>query len=273
MKVDWGKFGKYELRADGGNPKSLVGAVAGSSNPDDWRKANFVARSRRGRRCSPARRGSCTLRAARRSASSSTPTALNTPAHPAHSWYKLDGDAVFVEWGKYGQYEFVLDVAKREMNGHLRGNEKSWRRLETPSRWRRTRRSTTAATITRGAREGGYWADGIDLEAWKNSAPRVLFTAVCCSQGFAFFFRLFVADSWRRPQPRTASTSRCARRGPSCSAACACAPRRRLRPPFASRFGATAPQNGRRRRERTGRCGRQSAARRSSQPTASSTSL
>ena len=40
------------------------------------------------------------------------------------------GDAVFVEWGKYGQYEFVLDVAKREMNGHLRGNEKSWRRLE-----------------------------------------------------------------------------------------------------------------------------------------------
>ena len=55
---------------------------------------------------------------------------FNAPAYPAHSWYKIDGDAVFVEWGKYGQYEFVLDVAKREMNGHLRGNEKSWRRLE-----------------------------------------------------------------------------------------------------------------------------------------------
>ena len=30
VKVDWGKFGKYELRADGGNPTSLVGAVAGT---------------------------------------------------------------------------------------------------------------------------------------------------------------------------------------------------------------------------------------------------
>ena len=49
---------------------------------------------------------------------------------PGDQLVAIDGDAVFVEWGKYGQYEFVLDVAKREMNGHLRGNEKSWRRLE-----------------------------------------------------------------------------------------------------------------------------------------------
>ena len=131
VKVDWGKFGKYELRADGGNPKSLVGAVAGSSNPDDWRKANFV-------RAFTPQEALLSGSAWQLHFEGGSPFRVefhadghfNAPAYPAHSWYKLDGDAVFVEWGKYGQYEFVLDVAKREMNGHLRGNEKSWRRLE-----------------------------------------------------------------------------------------------------------------------------------------------
>jgi len=131
VKVDWGKFGKYELRADGGNPKSLVGAVAGSSNPDDWRKANFV-------RAFTPQEALLSGSAWQLHFEGGSPFRVefhadghfNAPAYPAHSWYKIDGDAVFVEWGKYGQYEFVLDVAKREMNGHLRGNEKSWRRLE-----------------------------------------------------------------------------------------------------------------------------------------------
>ena len=120
-----------ELRADGGNPKSLVGAVAGSSNPDDWRKANFV-------RAFTPQEALLSGSAWQLHFEGGSPFRVefhadghfNAPAYPAHSWYKLDGDAVFVEWGKYGQYEFVLDVAKREMNGHLRGNEKSWRRLE-----------------------------------------------------------------------------------------------------------------------------------------------
>ena len=135
LKIDWGKFGKYVLRSAGGNPGEppavLAGGVDGSTNPDDWRKATFVR--------------SFTPQEALLSGSAwqlhfenGTPFRVefhadghfDSPSYPAHSWWKLDGDKVLVDWGKFGQYDFVIDVANKVLNGHLRGNEKSWRRLE-----------------------------------------------------------------------------------------------------------------------------------------------
>ena len=38
-----------------------------------------------------------------------------------------------IEWGKYGSYDFTLDVEKKVMTGALRGNPASWRRRESKS--------------------------------------------------------------------------------------------------------------------------------------------
>ena len=39
-------------------------------------------------------------------------------------------DQISIEWGKYGSYDFKVDVANKVLNGNLRGNPASWRRLE-----------------------------------------------------------------------------------------------------------------------------------------------
>ena len=131
VKVDWGKFGKYELRADGGNPKSLVGAVAGSSNPDDWRKANFV-------RAFTPQEALLSGSAWQLHFEGGSPFRVEfhadgrfvCPSFPGQFTYTLRDDAVAVEWGKYGSYDFTLDVGAKVMAGCLRGNAAAWRRAE-----------------------------------------------------------------------------------------------------------------------------------------------
>ena len=239
MKVDWGKFGKYELRADGGNPKSLVGAVAGSSNPDDWRKANFV-------RAFTPQEALLSGSAWQLHFEGGSPFRVefhadghfNAPAYPAHSWYKLDGDAVFVEWGKYGQYEFVLDVAKREMNGHLRGNEKSWRRLEYTEPMAAYGKHT-AATTTGGARGRVELIRGVE-KFHAACSQRVLLACVQIHGDVRNRERLL---SVRSTRPVLLRRVRVRLRDGAAPAAVRVAVRRRL-------------QNGRRPHERTGRCGR-----------------
>ena len=53
-------------------------------------------------------------------------------AYPGHFSYKLNSEAntVAIEWGKYGSYDFTIDVEKKVLTGSLRGNPASWRRLE-----------------------------------------------------------------------------------------------------------------------------------------------
>jgi len=47
VKIDWGRFGRYELNAKSGDAGAgvtavLMGSVAGSDATDDWRTASFV---------------------------------------------------------------------------------------------------------------------------------------------------------------------------------------------------------------------------------------
>ena len=46
--------------------------------------------------------------------------------------YHLDfpDDAVAVMWGRFGKYDFKLDMSTKEMTGSRHGDPASWRRLE-----------------------------------------------------------------------------------------------------------------------------------------------
>ena len=51
-------------------------------------------------------------------------------SYPAHSHWSLDetGKQLSLNWDKYGQYELVIDVASRTMQGCAKGNPASWSR-------------------------------------------------------------------------------------------------------------------------------------------------
>ena len=52
-----------------------------------------------------------------------------SPSFPGNFSYTLSDDSVAVEWGRYGSYDFKLDVSTKEMAGSYRGDLASWRRL------------------------------------------------------------------------------------------------------------------------------------------------
>ena len=125
--IDWRKYGKYDLVIN--DDGSLAGSVQGK--PDDWRKAAFV------RAFSPAElllSGSSWML----SYEGGKPFGVefhadghfHSPNYPGHFLWTLDENKVAVNWGKYGSYDFDLDVEGRAMSGHVRGNPDSWRKLE-----------------------------------------------------------------------------------------------------------------------------------------------
>ena len=127
LEIDWGKFGQYVLNVEG---EQLKGGVRG--NPSDWRIATFK------RAFTDAEKilsGSAWMI----HFENGTPFRVEFRAdghfhcasYPGHFSYKLvEPNLVYVEWGKYGSYDFELDVAGKQMKGSLRGNAASWRRLE-----------------------------------------------------------------------------------------------------------------------------------------------
>ena len=137
VKIDWGRFGKYELNAKSGDAGAgvtavLMGSVAGSDATDDWRTATFVRpftpqeELLSGSAWELHHEGGTPFRVEFHASGD-----FHCKAYPGlrHTW-TLDGDRVAVDWGVYGQYELTIDAAARQMRGHLRGNAASWRRLE-----------------------------------------------------------------------------------------------------------------------------------------------
>mmetsp|Transcript_23929 Transcript_23929/g.77241 ORF Transcript_23929/g.77241 Transcript_23929/m.77241 type:complete len:191 (+) Transcript_23929:51-623(+) len=127
VRVDWGKYGKYELamQPDG----SLSGGVLGK--PEDWRKAVFV------RAFTPTEEllsGSAWMLHYENGVPFRVEFHADGHFHSAdyagHHLWKLDGNKVAVDWGKYGQYDLEVDPNSRQAAGSLRGNPASWRKLQ-----------------------------------------------------------------------------------------------------------------------------------------------
>merc|ERR1712107_609023 len=133
LDIDWGKFGQYQLVVKG---EELVGSVRGSTDEKDWRKATFKQAFTPEEELLSAsawmlhHEGGSPFRIEFRADGH-----FHCDAYPGHFSYKLlqgaiSGNKVMVEWGKYGSYDFQLDAATKTMTGHLRGDEKNWRRCE-----------------------------------------------------------------------------------------------------------------------------------------------
>ncbi|EOD04073.1 hypothetical protein EMIHUDRAFT_439283 [Emiliania huxleyi CCMP1516] len=137
--VNWGKYGNYQLTAqpDGSFAGGVLTTDASGApvvNTNDWRKATFV------RAFTPAEEllsGSAWML----HYENGVPFRVefhadghfHSPAYPGHHLWKLNGNQVAIEWGKYGSYDLTLEVAadrrQSTASGSLRGHPASWRRL------------------------------------------------------------------------------------------------------------------------------------------------
>lgn len=128
LDIDWGKFGQYVLVVKG---DELVGSVRGSQDEKDWRKASLKRAFTQQEELLSAsawmlhHEGGTPFRVEFRADGH-----FNCDAYPGHHFYKLDGDKVAVDWGKFGSYDFTLDAAAKVMTGSLRGDPASWRKCE-----------------------------------------------------------------------------------------------------------------------------------------------
>ena len=130
LEIDWDRFGQYVLQLEG---DELVGSVKGREA--SWRRARFK------RAFTPQEEllsGSAWMLHGKAGAPFRVEFHADgrfvCPTHPGSTLggcsYTLSGDAVAVEWGKFGSYEFRLDASTREMAGSSRQDPASPRRLE-----------------------------------------------------------------------------------------------------------------------------------------------
>ena len=144
LEIDWGKYGQYVLKVQG---SELVGGVRG--NESDWRKASF-------KRAFTPQEELVSGSAWMLHFENGVPFRIELRAdghfhcasYPGHFSYKLNSEAgtLAIEWGKYGSYDFTIDVEKKVLTGALRGNPASWRRCESKTTGKTTSKTTSKTT-------------------------------------------------------------------------------------------------------------------------------
>mmetsp|Transcript_45361 Transcript_45361/g.81579 ORF Transcript_45361/g.81579 Transcript_45361/m.81579 type:complete len:206 (+) Transcript_45361:116-733(+) len=136
LKIDWKKFGKYEMKFDP-STKSMEGnAIPKSDDEKNWRKATFV------RDISPVEAlllgdGAGTEWDFQWSGGS-FPVKFKADGYnhfqcddfPAHAHWSLDGDTLKINWAQFGNYELKVDAAAKTMDGCSVGGDpaKDWRK-------------------------------------------------------------------------------------------------------------------------------------------------
>ncbi|CAK9082627.1 unnamed protein product [Durusdinium trenchii] len=159
VKIDWKRFGKYELKFDA-ETKSMDGnAVPKSDDEKNWRKAAFS------RELSPLevltfQEAYSNFTVSLVEVSSLQALLLGDGAgsewdfewsggkfpvkfkadgynhfqcdeFPAHAHWSLDGDKLTINWADYGTYDMTVNIAESTMEGCMRGGEaKDWRKAQ-----------------------------------------------------------------------------------------------------------------------------------------------
>lgn len=138
VKIDWAKFGKYELTFDPAT-KTMEGSVIPKRDDDkSWRKASFS------RELSPVE--ALLLGDGAGSewdfewSGGSFPVKFKADGynhfqcddHPAHAHWSLDGDKLKINWAQYGNFELDVDPSEKTMNGGAVGAsiETDWRKAK-----------------------------------------------------------------------------------------------------------------------------------------------
>jgi len=129
VSVDWGKFGKYEFEL--AKDKSMDGwnVPRNIEDPNNWRKTVF--------KC-PISPEELTLLGDGAGtewdfewSGGSFPVIFKADGYnhftcedfPEHSHWTLEGGKLFINWGKYGNYDMTIDVEAKTMEGGAKGGD------------------------------------------------------------------------------------------------------------------------------------------------------
>lgn len=133
LKIDFVKFGKYELTAEGADGKAWAGSAAG--NPSNWRKMALS------RPFSAAERALMDSEWDFVHPGGSFKVEFRADGYnhfvcsdfPAHSHWRLDNGEtptplLYINWGKYGEYDLTLAADGQSMAGSAKGAPDNWRK-------------------------------------------------------------------------------------------------------------------------------------------------
>merc|ERR1719502_1976289 len=114
LSIEWGKFGQYMLELKDPATRYFEGSAVGK--PESWRKMKLKR---------PGGKFNIEFRA-----DGFNHFVCND--FPAHSHWRLDNaecatPTVYINWGKYGEYELVLAADGETMAGSAKGKPENWR--------------------------------------------------------------------------------------------------------------------------------------------------
>eukprot|EP00427_Karlodinium_veneficum_P022220 CAMPEP_0169113806 /NCGR_PEP_ID=MMETSP1015-20121227/28406_1 /TAXON_ID=342587 /ORGANISM="Karlodinium micrum, Strain CCMP2283" /LENGTH=204 /DNA_ID=CAMNT_0009176017 /DNA_START=60 /DNA_END=674 /DNA_ORIENTATION=+ len=138
IKIDWQKFGQYELKFDASSKTMEGNAIPKSDKEANWRKAkNFRPLSDVEKLILGDGAGS---RWEFSWKDGSFPVEFKADGYnhfkcsdfPAHAHWTLEGSEIKINWGEYGKYKLAIDAEAKTMSGGEDGGDESkdtwWRK-------------------------------------------------------------------------------------------------------------------------------------------------
>eukprot|EP00929_Paragymnodinium_shiwhaense_P049047 TRINITY_DN24759_c0_g1_i1.p1 TRINITY_DN24759_c0_g1~~TRINITY_DN24759_c0_g1_i1.p1 ORF type:complete len:227 (+),score=58.71 TRINITY_DN24759_c0_g1_i1:78-683(+) len=138
IKIDWGKFGKYELKWNA-SAKSMDGMCVSVANPNpekDWRKALF-------------KKPLSAVETLLFGEGAGTEWDLQWEGgefpiqfkcdgynhfkcvqFPAHAHWALEDDVLSIFWGEFGNYVLKVDATAKTMAGSVKDKPEDWRKAK-----------------------------------------------------------------------------------------------------------------------------------------------
>lgn len=126
LQVDFGKFGQYEFVQQ--EPGAWKGGAVG--NPENWRTMKFVRPFSAAEIKLLGSRWSLIHPGGEFEVEFHADAFNHFVCHsfPAHSHWTMSGNNVHVSWGKYGEYDLVIDETGDNMTGSATGAPDNWRK-------------------------------------------------------------------------------------------------------------------------------------------------
>lgn len=128
LRIDWAKFGKYDLTPKGTSPPSFEGSAVGDLK--NWRKMAL----KKPFSVAEAKLLDSSWEFQHQGGTFSVEFRADGFNHfvskdfPAHSHWSLTRNTVYINWGPYGEYELELDESGDKMAGSLKGQPDNWRK-------------------------------------------------------------------------------------------------------------------------------------------------
>lgn len=135
LEIKWGKYGEYKLQLKDPGTRAFEGSAVGK--PESWRKMALKRQFTTAERQlfdsvwelqHPGGKFSVEFRA-------DGYNHFVCADFPAHSHWRLDNDAsptplLYINWGKYGEYELTIAADGESMEGSAKGQPTNWRRAK-----------------------------------------------------------------------------------------------------------------------------------------------